>query len=121
MLVGPDLTVSRSPCRSPCRPALPSSIGDTVKNLGAADAGASVIRFYLSTNTSFDSSDMLIGSRNVPAIAAGGINSGTTSVVIPSGLSGSYYIFAVADATGVVAEASEGNNSFLRLVQINGG
>jgi subtilase family serine protease len=121
MLVGPDLNVFSFTLPFTVAAGATVSIGDTVKNLGAADAGASVIRFYLSTNTAFDSSDVLIGSRNVPAIAAGAINSGTTSVVIPSGLSGSYYVFAVADATGVVAEASEGNNSFLRLVQINGG
>ncbi len=121
ILVGPDLTVSLFTLPFTIAAGATVSVGDTVKNVGAADAGASVIRFYLSTNTSFDTSDVLIGSRDVPAIAAGSSSSGTTSVVIPSGLSGTYYIFAVADGTGVVAEASEGNNSFLRVVQVTGG
>jgi subtilase family serine protease len=42
-------------------------------------------------------------------------------VTIPSGLSGSYYLFAIADAANQVEEASEGNNMFLRLVQITAG
>jgi subtilase family serine protease len=97
------------------------SVGDSVKNVGAATAGASVIRFYLSANTVFDSGDTLLGERAVGSIAAGLTNSGTTSITIPAGLSGSYYVFAIADSTNQVQEASEGNNTFLRLVQITAG
>ena len=121
ILVGPDLTVSLFTMPFTVAAGATVSVGDTVKNLGAADAGASVIRFYLSANATFDAGDILLGSRNVPAIAAGATNSGTTSVVIPGGLSGTYYLFAIADGTGVVAEALEGNNAFVRLVQITGG
>jgi subtilase family serine protease len=38
--------------------------------------------------------------------------------VIPGGLGGTYYLFAVADGTSAVAEASESNNTFLRVIQI---
>lgn len=89
-----------------------------MKNIGAATATASVIRFYLSSNALLDADDQVLGSRAVPALAAGATSSGTTSIVIPGGLSGSYYLFAVADGTSVVAEASETNNAFLRVVQI---
>ena len=119
--VGPDLTVASVTVPFTVTAGSTLSIGDSVKNVGAATAGASVIRFYLSANTVFDSGDTLLGERAVAAIGAGLTNSGITSVTIPSGLSGSYYLFAIADAASQVEEASEGNNTFLRLVQINPG
>jgi len=86
-----------------------------------ATAGASVIRFYLSANAVFDSGDTLLGERAVGVLGAGLTNGGTTSVTIPSGLSGTYYLFAIADGTNQVDEASESNNTFLRVVQITPG
>jgi hypothetical protein len=39
--------------------------------------------------------------------------------VLPAGLTGTYYLFAVADDTGIVPEASETNNkSYARAIQI---
>ncbi len=121
ILVGPDLTVASFTLPFTLAAGATVSVGDSVKNVGAATAGASVIRFYLSANTLFDSGDTLLGERAVGSIAAGLTNGGTTSLTIPSGLSGTYYIFAIADGTNQVEEASEGNNSFLRVVQITGG
>jgi len=80
-----------------------------------------VIRFYLSANALFDSGDTFIGERAVGAIGAGLTNGGTTSVTIPTSLSGTYYLFGIVDATNQVEESSEGNNSFLRVVQITPG
>jgi hypothetical protein len=40
-------------------------------------------------------------------------------VTVPTGISGRYYLLAVADDLGAVAEASEVNNLFLRLITIN--
>lgn len=121
VLVGPDLTVATFTMPFTVTAGSTLSVGDSVKNVGAATAGASVIRFYLSVNTLFDSGDTLLAERAVAPIGAGLTNSGTTSVTIPSGLSGTYYLFAVADGTNQVEEASEGNNMFLRVVQINPG
>lgn len=121
ILVGPDLTVASFTLPFTVTAGATISVGDSVKNVGAATAGASVIRFYLSANTLFDGGDALLGERIVGPIAAGLTNGGTTSVTIPAGLSGTYYVFAIADGTNQVEEASEGNNSFLRLVQITGG
>ena len=118
LLVGPDLTSPRSRHRSRWRHGSTVTVGDSVKNIGAADAGASVIRFYLSPDALLSTNDQLLGSRDVPALAAGLTSSGTTSIVIPAGLSGTYYLFAVADGTSAVAEASESNNNFLRVIQI---
>jgi subtilase family serine protease len=118
LLVGPDLSVSTFTAPFTVVKGSTLTVGDSVKNIGAADAAASVIRFYLSTDALFSTNDQLLGSRDVPALAAGLTSSGTTSIVIPAGLSGTYFLFAVADGTSVVAEASESNNAFLRVIQI---
>jgi subtilase family serine protease len=118
LLVGPDLNVASFSLPFSVAAGSTVTVSDSVKNIGAANATASVIRFYLSSNALLDADDQVLGSRAVPALAAGAISSGTTSIVIPGGLSGSYYLFAVADGTSVVAEASETNNAFLRVVQI---
>ncbi len=97
------------------------SVGDTVKNLGAADAGASVIRFYLSANALLRQRRHAAGSTGRRSARSGLTNGGTTSVTIPSGLSGTYHLFAIADGANQVEEASESNNNFLRVVQITPG
>ncbi len=95
------------------------SIGDTTTNQGAGAAGQSVTRFYLSTTAVLDGGDTVLeGSRTVPALGAGTSSSGTTSVRFPATMGvGMYYLFAKADADGVVAEASEVNNSVMRVIQ----
>jgi subtilase family serine protease len=118
VLVGPDLTVATFTMPFTVTAGSTLSIGDSVKNVGAATAGPSVIRFYLSVNTLFDSGDTLLAERTVAPIGAGLSNSGTTSITIPASLSGTYYLFAVADGANQVEEASEANNTFLRVVQI---
>jgi hypothetical protein len=40
-------------------------------------------------------------------------------VILPTGLSGTYYIIAVADGSGVVAESVETNNTSVRMITIN--
>jgi len=121
ILVGPDLTVPSLTLPFSVAAGSTLLLGDSVKNIGASTAGASVIRFYLSANAVFDSGDTLLGERAVGVLGAGLTNGGTTSVTIPSGLSGTYYLFAIADGTNQVDEASESNNTFLRVVQITPG
>jgi subtilase family serine protease len=118
ILIGPDLTVSSVSMPFTVAAGASITLTDIVRNAGAADAGPSVIRFYLSSNTQLDAGDQVLGERQVPLVAAGLTNTGTTPVTFPSGISGTYYVIAVADATGAVAEATETNNSFLRIVQI---
>ncbi len=118
--VGPDLIVSALSAPSSATSGGTIVVADTVKNQGAAPAGSSTTRFYLSSNLSLDASDPLLnGSRVVGALAGGASSSGSTTVTIPSGLpAGTYYLFAKADADGVVAESSETNNAFVRAVQV---
>lgn len=86
------------------------AIGDTTANGGDAAAGASVTRFYLSTDTVAGSDRALSGQRNVAALAPGASSAGTTTVTIPAGTPlGTYRLVACADATRVVAEHREVN------------
>jgi len=87
------------------------TVTETTKNQGSGAASASTIKFYLSTNATFGTGDVLLGSRAVSSLAAGASHSTLTSLAIPSGTgSGNYFLLAVSDATQVVSEAKEGNN-----------
>jgi hypothetical protein len=111
--IGPDLIVSAFTGPSTAASGQTKTVLETTKNQGTALAGASATRFYWSTNSSWESTDVAIGTRAVPSLAPGA-SSGpvTTSVKIPSGLAaGRYYIIAMADANKTVTESSETNNT----------
>ena len=120
ILIGSDLTVSA--LTVPGNGAADSTIvvTDTTKNQGGATAAASVTRFYLSVNSTLDSSDTLLaGGRDVASLASGISSSGSTTVVIPAAVaSGTYYIVAKADGDSTVPETSETNNTYSRAIQI---
>src|SRR5262249_44442387 len=98
-------------------------VGDTTTNQGAGAIAASVTRYYLSTDPTFDASDVPLppSGRAVPDLAAGASSTGTVSVTIPaSTTTGSYYLIAKADADNALPETQEGNNTALRVIQIGG-
>ncbi|HEX7794325.1 MAG TPA: CARDB domain-containing protein, partial [Vicinamibacterales bacterium] len=80
----------------------------------------STTRFYLSTNTTLDGADVVLGSRLVPQLAAAGSSSGSTLVAIPAAtVPGTYYVIAQTDGDGTVAESVENNNvSVIRSIQV---
>jgi trimeric autotransporter adhesin len=80
--------------------------------VGAANAGASTTRFYLSPGAVRDSGDILLtGARGIPPLGPGGFSTDTVTVFIPSGTpAGTYYLLACADDLGVVTETNESNN-----------
>ena len=93
-----------------------------MRNAGAAAAGASTIRFYLSTNMSLDASDVLLEREpgGPGARRAEGSFASTTQIALPADKSGDFYLLMVADADQAVAETSEGNNLAARLLQLTG-
>ena len=96
------------------------TVNDTIRNYGADTAGASMTRFYLSLNTTLDAADITLDEqRSVPAIAANGLNTGSTSVTLPAGLTGRYYLLVAADGFAAVPESNELNNMAARLITIN--
>jgi subtilase family serine protease len=118
--VGVDLVVSALSVPSGGGAGATISVTDTVANQGGGSAGASVMRAYLSTNTTLDVSDIaLTGSRAVPALGGGESSTGTTAFGVPASVApGTYYVIAKADADGAVSEATEDNNTTARTITI---
>jgi uncharacterized repeat protein (TIGR01451 family) len=86
-------------------------ISNRVQNIGLDNAPASVLGFYLSPDPIITTNDVRIGTRNVPAIPAGGHSTTNSSITIaPTNLPGIYYLGAIADYTSVLPETSETNN-----------
>jgi subtilase family serine protease len=120
--IGADLAVSGLNAPSTVVAGATMTVTDTVKNFGAETAAPSTTRFYLSLNISLDAADIpLDAQRAVPALGFNATNTGSTSVAIPAGLSGRYYLLAVADGLAVVVESNEVNNVLSRPVTINPG
>ncbi len=118
--VGPDLTVPSVSAPSSAVAGSAIAVTYTVANAGAEAAGASFVKFYLSTDLQLDASDVDLGSSSeIPPLPAGASVTGTTTVVVPGGRSGTFYLLAIADGTGVIAEANEGNNRGWRKVTVS--
>ena len=119
--IGPDLIVSALTASSTVAPGASLTISDTTKNQGSFAAGASVTRFVLSTNTTVDAADTVLGSRSVEALAASASSGPASTVVtVPPGTTpGTYYLIAVADGDAAVAETSETNNTRARAITVS--
>jgi hypothetical protein len=88
------------------------SVSDSVRNDGTAQARSSTMRYYASLDAVKNAGDTLLGgTRGVPALAVGAVNSGTANVTIPDDTPlGAYYVLACADDRASVAESDEANN-----------
>jgi subtilase family serine protease len=118
--IGPDLIISALSAPASAVAGQTISVNDSTKNGGAEGVPATTTEFYISANSILDASDILLGSRSVPALGAGAMSAGTTAVTIPSGTAaGTWYIIAKADAGGVVAETWETNNTLSKSIKIN--
>ena len=63
----------------------------------------------------------LTPDHGVPQLEAGLSHSASLSITIPANKpAGTYYLFAKADATSVVTETNETNNSLIRSIQVGG-
>jgi uncharacterized delta-60 repeat protein len=118
--IGPDLRLSSLTAPTYAAAGGTISISDTTANLSASSpAAASTTRFFLSTNTTLDAADVVIGSRAVPALASGASSAGATPVTIPAATAtGTYYILAKADGANVLAEKNETNNVSARILRV---
>jgi subtilase family serine protease len=117
--IGPDLDLTAFSAPLTAGVGQSIAVSETTKNQGGGAAGPSMTYFYLSTNSLLDASDTLVGSRSVPALAAGASNSGSATAVIPQGTAtGGWYIIAKADGEGVLYETSEANNTFAKFITV---
>ena len=117
--IGGDLTVSVLTAPAKGGAGLSMIVTDTTTNPGAGPVGSSVTKFYFSTNSSFDAADVLLGSRDVPALGAGASSTLNTTILIPSNAAvGTSYVIARADGDGTVVETNESNNTLARSVYV---
>jgi subtilase family serine protease len=118
--VGPDLVTTLFSGPSKGGAGLTIDVADTVANQGAGAAAASTVRFYISPNVLLDAkATLLAAGRTVPGLQPGQTSSGTTTLTVPASmLAGSYFLIAVADGDGLVAEAQEGNNTAARSIAV---
>ena len=117
--IGPDLTVTALTAPSSAVAGASVSATDTTKNQGGDAAAASVTSYYLSPNSSWDGTDQLLATREVPPLGAGLSQTGSLMVPIPaSTVPGTYYIIAKGDGSAAIAEAEETNNTRARSISI---
>lgn len=119
--IGPDLDVSTlTASASTVVAGAAVTVTDKIINSGAGQATATTTRFYLSSNTTLDATDVpLAGARPVPALAPAASSTGSTSVAIPAGTAAArYYILARADGEDSLVETSETNNVLPRSIQV---
>jgi trimeric autotransporter adhesin len=117
--IGSDLAVQTITAPAKTAAGASISISDTTSNQGGGDAPASLTVFYLSTSSTGGSGDVLLdGNRAVPPLAAGTSSTGATTVTIPAGIAGTFYLLAQADAGNAVIETNEVNNTRSRSISI---
>jgi hypothetical protein len=85
---------------------------DRVANVGTLDAGAFIVRYYLSpTPERSGDAIALKGARSISVLGAGVETEGSTVVTIPvTAPLGVFYLVSCADDTRKVAETNEANN-----------
>jgi subtilase family serine protease len=109
---GSDLTVTAvaGPATIPTSAGFP--VTTTVVNAGEGSSPASTVLIYLSADATVTTSDLLLGSRTVPALAPSGASTAATTVSVPGYVApGTYYLGAIVDPYNQVKEANEGNNA----------
>jgi len=94
-------------------------ISCTVKNQGSGSAASSYIKYYLSSNSTYDPVDTYFTSDYVSILSSGGTSSENATVTIPSGTStGTKYILFYADKDGSVSESIETNNVAYKAITV---
>ena len=117
--IGPDLAVSAMSVPTTAGAGATITVTDTTKNQGGGEAGSTITRYYLSTNTTYDAADTVLAERAVAALSAGQVSSGSTAVTIPAATAaGMYYVIAKADASNAVPETAETNNTRANSIAI---
>ena len=99
------------------------SVANTVANLANAPATAVRVSFFVSPVDPTPGAGRQIGTRDIATLAATGVpasvSTAITMVTLPVTLDpGSYFLSAVVDTAGTVAEGDESNNGITAAAQI---
>jgi hypothetical protein len=117
--IGPDLSVTALANPASASAGVTIAVSDTTRNLAAVAAPSSNTRYFLSTTSALGPGAVLVGTRPIPALAAGVSSAGAATVTIPAGTApGSYFLIARADGDDAIAEYSEANNTRARSLTV---
>jgi subtilase family serine protease len=107
----PDLTVTAVTAPASGLTSKTITVSNTVANTGGAAAGAFRVTLYMSPTDPTPGAGTPVGYRDVSSLAVGASSTASTVVTIPAtAAAGAYYVSAVADSAGAVAELDETNN-----------
>ena len=103
----PDLVVTAMLSDAELDPGESFTLSATVRNRGGAQAQATTLRYYRSTDATIARSDEAVGTDSVAALGALAASAESVELTAPS-TAGTYYYGACADA--VAEETNTGNN-----------
>ncbi len=114
----PNLTGRWSKLQQGCTPGNVSCAGIgkfVVENNGTGSAAASTVRFYLSSDETFDGGDNLLTAVLIDAVTGGATKSAKLNVDLPiaSGSRSSDFVLGIVDFAGVVMESDETDNTIV--------
>ena len=90
---------------------------DSVHNDGTGDANGFQVAIYLSADALIDGGDTLIGIRAIGALASGHSSTGSGCLTVPPDLQeGTWFLGAIADVQGALAESDESNNVLVAVI-----
>lgn len=99
------------------KPAIP--LEESTINVGNSPAPVSMTRYYMTQNQQMSPDDIVIGERQVPALAVNEISNYKADIPVPNNLEpGLYYIYGCADANKQIIELSETNNCRTLVVEV---
>ncbi|MFB3880914.1 MAG: CARDB domain-containing protein [Armatimonadota bacterium] len=117
---GPDLVVTGMSAPDTGLQGAAFQVSETTTNQGTEDAGSSTTRMCLATDAALTDIVSSTDFAHTP-LAAGAYATRRGAITVPSDLpSGTYWVGAIADVTGAVAEVNEGNNKTSRSIYIGG-
>jgi PKD repeat protein len=94
-------------------------VENSVKNQGTQAAPAFRVGIYLSVDTLITSTDILVASRDINALAVGTTSQASTPATVPTAIrSGKYFIGIWADNGNAIFETNESNNTALHLITV---
>jgi subtilase family serine protease len=88
-----------------------TTVDCNIRNQGGVSAHATTTGYYLSIDTLFDNTDVLIGNSMMAPINSNNTLLQTATITIPNNiLAGNYYVLYVADHLNILGESNDANN-----------
>ena len=107
----PDLTLVSQSATNAVTVGGNVNIAVGTRNIGNGTAVASTTKYWLSNNTTLDSSDIALGSAAIAGLSAGGTQTSNLTFAYNSSWgTGTKYVLFQADSGSTVSESNETNN-----------